>query len=382
MSDYLNETQRQRAKELQAELEDITQTGREDMASEMESENENENEVEANAVVHNHYHEGQKGNPMYHSYSPCCTPVMPVATGCGSGCNDGNSNWLAMMFPFMMMGMWNRGGFGFGGGDGFRGHHGMDGGCCGIEGRLHNDLAIQTLNNSIHANALQACNNTAAINANVDSTGRFLANDMFAGFASLKAGQCELGKEIAAAGWAVTRAGDQNTFGLSRQLDANAAAAAACCCQTQREIDHATFAISRQLDANAAAAAACCCETNLNVERQGHANQLANCQQTNLLTMQHAELMNAIKEVGCQVVNTSKDEALSRQADEIGQLRAQVAAGHTIGAVEAAKDQILKSVGCCCCNQNTALNMIGSQLATQFNPAFQWQPLNTSCCGF
>ena len=387
MTDFITDTQRQRAVELQKELEDIYQGGREDMASELESENENENEneVEANAVVHNHYHEScKKGHdPMYHSYP--VAPVMPMyGGGYGGGCHDNSCSWLGMMFPFMMMGMWNRGGWG--NGDGFN-HGGCGCGgrgcsCCGVEGRLHNDLAIQTLNNEVHANALANCNATSQIMANDTSNSRYLGDALFSGFASLKSGQCELGKEVAAAGWAITRANDQNTFGLSRQLDANAAAAAACCCQTQREIDHATFALSRQLDQESARSAACCCETNLNIERQGHANTLSNCQQTNLLTMQHAELMNAIKEVGCQVVNTSKDECLARQSDEIMQLRAQLASGHTIGAIEAVKDHLAKQIGCCCCQTGQAINQLGSNQHITNPTTTQWPPMTAfSCCG-
>lgn len=116
---------------------------------------------------------------------------------------------------------------------------------------------------------------------------------------------CNTDKEIA-----------QATFGLSRQMDANAAAAAACCCETNLNVERQGFAnqlatlqqtneLTRQMDANAAAAAACCCETNLNIERTAFATQLRDLENK-------CDTDRQLSEIKCLIKDTAKDQELAR----------------------------------------------------------------------
>lgn len=108
----------------------------------------------------------------------------------------------------------------------------------------------------------------------------------------------------------------QSTFGLSRQLDANAAAAAACCCETNLNLTklgyeniianlNQTNQLQRQMDANAAAAAACCCETNLNIERTAFATQLRDLENK-------CDTDRQLAEIKCLIKDTAKDQELAR----------------------------------------------------------------------
>jgi len=397
MTDFVTDKQRQ--KQWEDEHEAIGQSGTDDSAS--ESECECESESEANAVVNNHYHE-KGGHGMYGYNYGCGIPaVMPVTTGgcCGGGhgnCGGYGSEWLAMMFPFMMMGMWNRGGMW--GGDGFDrrgGFGGFDGGSygvAGVEGRLHNDMAIQTLNQNLHDNALQACNNTSAITANADRNAFGIQADLNNGFRGLEACCCDTKSKVLETGYMLRSGNDANAFAIQRGMDQNTwstnseigrigAQLADCCCQTQRAIDQSTYATSRQLCDMQHAADKCCCETNLNIERQGHANQITALQNTQLLERQHCDLLNAINDVKCTVVNQAKDTQMAAMADEISRMRAHEIEGRTIGTLAEMISGVKKEVGCCCCGVNNQLNQLGSQLASQFNPTFIWPPsFGAQCC--
>jgi hypothetical protein len=320
------------------EFEDISQSGHANEA--VESENENENNV-----VLNHYY-GKGGGGMYGGYG----------YGCGDGLFGGGGFGAGLMGGLFGGLLFGRGGFGhgFGGGGGF--DH-------GAEGRLHNDLAIQGLKSDIHANSLQACNNTAAIISNSDGNSRFLGNEI-----------CNNRTATLEGNFALLRANDQNTFGLSRQIDQSAAASALCCCETQRSIDQSTFATSRQLCDMQHFADKCCCETNLNIERQGHANQITALQNTALLQAQHCEILNAVRAEGevtrCLIKDTARDQIIAAQAAEIQNFRDREL-----------ECRIAAKINCCCCQTTTALNQIGTNQVQTAPTTSQWPPMQAPCCG-
>jgi hypothetical protein len=131
-------------------------------------------------------------------------------------------------------------------------------------------------------------------------------------------------------------------FGLSRQLDANAAAAAKCCCDTQNMIQSVGYqgqiaALNTQNQLSNQIAQ-CCCDNKLAVQSMGYQNQLNNQQQTTDMQMafantnyrisdtanltQYRDLENRahtdrqLAEIKCLITDTAKQQEIDRLRHE------------------------------------------------------------------
>jgi hypothetical protein len=162
---------------------------------------------------------------------------VPAVQMGGYGGYDGGGGWLGMLLVIALLG--GRG-FGFGH-DG--GHGGGHGGCC-------HDSCCEKEVRMVHEDLNSRFNN---LQNQID----FNANTGF---------QREL-----------LRSGDQNTFGLSREIGAIGMALQNCCCETQKGLLENRFVNEKNAWTISKQISDCCCETNRSIDAVRIQNERDTC---------------------------------------------------------------------------------------------------------
>ena len=229
-------------------------------------------------------------------------PALLMALNNGGG--FGNGNWIWVLFMWMIWGM-----NGNGWGNGFGGNNGTG----FLANQMNNDAGRDLLLQAINGRADSIGQLAQITNTNVD----FVRN----GINQLQSAIQTVGSQVGMSGLETINALQLGNATLSRQV-------CECCCENRLAIANQTNAIQSQMAANHAAA-------TLQAAQSEAADQLAVCQQTNLLGSQADRntnnILNAIANQNtlitkefCDLKERELQNKINTQGDVITQLRGQI----------------------------------------------------------